>query len=668
MATYKTPDVYIKEISIFPPSVAEVETAIPCFIGYTEKAKKIKDDDLLMKAEKIKSIVEFEELYGGGPDLKNITVVLDDTNNASEVTLNQDYYMYDSLRMFFNNGGGKCYIISVGLFPATISYGTATTGMLGGLNVLKKADEPTMIVFPDAVKLGSNLYSLQQQALAQANNLQDRVVICDLMDTGDLETDVSNFRSSIGINNLKYGAAYTPWLRTAFPKKLHFRNIALERTSGSTVLLENLTSDSDIKALIADLRTAVSEYDGIQTSIIEAIAGAGNTLKDAFDTAIDAYDNTITSASTSGDMRNALRDLYSIFNGIAETWIAFSSALTGTSLLTSTDMDNIISNYNLDTELQTLIYHSNGFGTSATGTTNIMTDAGLTSYVSPVSATPFNDVITGWSLTDGGDGSTIDASYSSAADDYTMGTLARNAASDAFSTFNAAVIELVTTATANETTRESSLKESFSLWKAILTKVEEELSEIPPSGAIAGVYAYVDGNRGVWKAPANVSLNGVKGLTETIDFDDQKDLNVDVNAGKSINAIRSFSGKGILVWGARTLAGNDNEWRYISVRRFFNMVEESVKKSTYWAVFEPNDANTWIKVKGMIENYLTQKWRDGALAGATPEEAFFVKVGLGLTMTAQDILEGRMNVEIGMAVVRPAEFIILKFSHKMQES
>jgi phage tail sheath protein FI len=98
------------------------------------------------------------------------------------------------------------------------------------------------------------------------------------------------------------------------------------------------------------------------------------------------------------------------------------------------------------------------------------------------------------------------------------------------------------------------------------------------------------------------------------------------------------------------------------------MVEESVKKATAQFVFEPNDANTWVKVKGMIENYLTQKWRDGALAGATPDDAFFVKVGLGLTMTAQDILNGRMNVEIGMAVVRPAEFIILKFSHKMQES
>jgi phage tail sheath protein FI len=98
------------------------------------------------------------------------------------------------------------------------------------------------------------------------------------------------------------------------------------------------------------------------------------------------------------------------------------------------------------------------------------------------------------------------------------------------------------------------------------------------------------------------------------------------------------------------------------------MVEESVKKATYQFVFEPNDANTWVKVRAMIENYLTVLWRQGALAGAKPEQAFYVKVGLNITMTAQDILEGYMNVEIGMAVVRPAEFIVLKFSHKMHES
>jgi phage tail sheath protein FI len=145
-------------------------------------------------------------------------------------------------------------------------------------------------------------------------------------------------------------------------------------------------------------------------------------------------------------------------------------------------------------------------------------------------------------------------------------------------------------------------------------------------------------------------------------------MNIDPTAGKSVNAIRAFTGKGTLVWGARTLAGNDNEWRYVSVRRFFNMVEESCKKASGQFVFEPNDANTWTKVRAMISNFLTVLWRQGALAGAKPEHAFYVACGIGTTMTALDILEGRMNVEIGMAAVRPAEFIILKFSHKMQES
>jgi phage tail sheath protein FI len=190
---------------------------------------------------------------------------------------------------------------------------------------------------------------------------------------------------------------------------------------------------------------------------------------------------------------------------------------------------------------------------------------------------------------------------------------------------------------------------------------------LPPSAAVAGIYATVDRTRGVWKSPANESLASVRAVTVRIDQDLNDAMNVD-STGKSINALRFFSGKGFLVWGARTLAGNDNEWRYVSVRRFFNMVEESTRKATEPFVFEPNDANTWVKVRAMIENFLTVQWRAGALAGAKPEDAYYVRVGLGATMTAQDILEGRMIVEIGMAVVRPAEFIVLRFSHKMQES
>jgi uncharacterized protein len=191
---------------------------------------------------------------------------------------------------------------------------------------------------------------------------------------------------------------------------------------------------------------------------------------------------------------------------------------------------------------------------------------------------------------------------------------------------------------------------------------------LPPSPIVAGVYAAVDAARGVWKAPANVPLAGAVDLTFKVTNVIQDGLNVDASTGKSINCLRAFSGKGILVWGARTLAGNDNEWRYINVRRLFNMVEESCKKATEAFVFEPNDANTWVKIQSMCENFLTTIWRQGALQGAKPEHAFYVAVGLGKTMSPLDILEGRLIVEIGMAAVRPAEFIILRFSHLLAQS
>jgi phage tail sheath protein FI len=207
---------------------------------------------------------------------------------------------------------------------------------------------------------------------------------------------------------------------------------------------------------------------------------------------------------------------------------------------------------------------------------------------------------------------------------------------------------------------------------ATYNRIKKQLADqrviLPPSAAIAGVYTRVDRERGVWKAPANVSLSAVVGPTVQVTSDEQDRLNVDATSGKSVNAIRAFPGKGTLVWGARTLAGNDNEWRYVPVRRLFIMIEESSRKATSFAVFEPNDASTWLKVKGMLESYLYGLWEQGALQGATPEAAYYVNVGLGRTMSAQDVLEGRMIVEIGVAAVRPAEFIVLRFSHKLVES
>jgi hypothetical protein len=184
---------------------------------------------------------------------------------------------------------------------------------------------------------------------------------------------------------------------------------------------------------------------------------------------------------------------------------------------------------------------------------------------------------------------------------------------------------------------------------------------------MAGIYSMVDNARGVWQSPANVSMNSVVKPAVNITNEDQEDLNVPLD-GKAVNAIRTFPGKGVLVWGARTLDGNSMDWRYISVRRTVVFIEQSIKYAVEAVVFEPNDEPLWINVKTMITNFLTSVWHQGALAGATPQDAFSVNVGLGSTMTPADILDGILRISVGVAITSPAEFIIITFQQKMQTS
>lgn len=205
------------------------------------------------------------------------------------------------------------------------------------------------------------------------------------------------------------------------------------------------------------------------------------------------------------------------------------------------------------------------------------------------------------------------------------------------------------------------------LFGNILGSIKEKLNLLPPAAAMAGIYTMVDNSRGVWKAPANVSLNAVVSPAVNITHDEQEDLNV-TTQGKSINAIRTFIGEGTLVWGARTLDGNSLDWRYVNVRRTMIMLEESIRLATKAYVFEPNVANTWVTIKSMIRNFLTGIWKRGGLAGAVPDDAFSVHVGLGETMTSEDILEGILRVTVLVAVSRPAEFIEITFQQQMQKS
>ena len=694
--TYKTPGVYIEEIVKFPPSVAQVETAIPAFIGYTEKATNKINGDLKLQPTRITSLLEYERFFGFAKPETTISVTINDVSGNSgdtrsiivdQPTSKQPFLMYYSMQLFFANGGGPCYIISVGRYgddldetdsPVTVI--TNSDALNDGLAELEKVDEPTLILFPDATKvdgiLPDSFYGLYNNALAQCHNLQDRFTLIDTLsydESSPTDPNIDALRNIISSekDTIKYGAVYYPHLETildyafdaskitvkhySYTAKAYDQIAAglelIEGPAGIDATVAKLVDDSvagDIAGEVSDMflqmysnnatgfnlgvtfvtdaakKTAFLKNLDKVLATLESLTLLRNSLNDEANAAISTISDedmviagNISSALTAFNLNfTAANKIDSVYKNLKTLKKKIQDENTAAKMLKIISTDDV----SFDKELKKLlIYDQLNLQTGITGLTNNFSGVKgtLLTLLNHIKSVNGKDVNNG-----------------------------------ALNGRKLSALEDIDNATFNK----------------ILTEIYNLPITLPPSSAVAGVYARVDRDRGVWKAPANVSLNYVIKPTVKITNTIQDNLNVDTVAGKSINAIRSFTGKGTLIWGSRTLAGNDNEWRYVPVRRFFNMAEESIKKATEQFVFEPNDANTWIRVRAMIENFLILQWRAGALAGAKPEQAFYVRIGIGQTMSALDILEGRMIVEIGMAVVRPAEFIILRFSHKMQES
>ncbi len=572
MAEFKTPGVYIQEISTLPASIVPVATAIPAFVGYT--AKRIRNGAAfgVNVPVRVTSYLEYKEIFGESfEESYTITITDGPTVAITNPTFFAQYLMTYQVYMYFSNGGGPCWIVSVGDFVATPSGDDIDVNdLLAGLKVLEEEDEPTLLVVPEAAMLSNiNRKTLHDQMLAQCAKLQDRFALMDALDDPGqtVAEDGADFRAEVGNSDLKYGAAYYPGLKTILYRHFNPNTLTVIDNRGGAgsgpfhglTIAQISAGQAFASATIRINNNANIAGDGFTiggntfTEGTEFAAGAGNaTTAQALLVAIQAAADPAYSASRQGETIT----LISTTPGEAGAAIA-------------------------------LTYNDSGADGGA-----IISGSGTFSWAPP----------------------------------------------------------------------------DKTLYNTIIASLQSKLMDLYPSASMAGVYARVDSQRGVWKAPANVDIRSILRPTVAVSHEEQEILNVDATSGKSINVIRFFQGKGNLVWGARTLAGNDNEWRYIPVRRLYIFIEESVKKATEFVVFEPNDANTWLRVKTMIENFLTNLWREGALAGAKSEQAFFVRVGLGQTMTALDILEGRMNVEIGLAAVRPAEFIILKFSHKLQES
>ena len=648
--TYKTPGVYIEEIAKFPPSVAQVETAIPAFIGYTEKADKKVAGDLIMTPFRITSLLEYETFFGTADPETGLTVNITDSKvngttkrliSVPQPTSKSPFLMYYAMQLYFANGGGPCYITAVKTYVAAKAVSSTAPVVLkdlqDGLANIEKEDEPTLLLFPDATALSSdNFYAIYKDALTQSNKLQDRFTILDTYSDDETEdpTPAESLRDGINLEKdyLKYGAAYYPFLETLMNYQYNTSAVTIKHsTDDSPVLLSTLadanTALNEIKTqkdgvgdLVIALTTAQTAIDALTAP--QALAQA-STITDTIQPIVDLLNSVIASGNDAVAAAN-----FAAIAASESALVAAACTLAAGNLTTGLGGAILTMKTALETNLTNIAAAANGTAVKTEASAAVATVATIETVIGAIVALIDPPII-------------LAITNAKAADkNGELDNLKLNA------------IEKSDSATFNQI-------------KTLLSKLYVKM---PPSSAMAGVYARVDKDRGVWKAPANVGLNYVIKPSVKITSDMQESLNVDVIAGKSINAIRTFTGKGTLVWGARTLAGNDNEWRYVSVRRFFNMVEESVKKATAQFVFEPNDANTWVKVRAMIENFLILQWRAGALAGAKPDEAFYVRVGLGQTMTAEDILNGYMHIEIGLAAVRPAEFIILKFSHKLQQS
>ena len=694
---YKTPGVFVEEITTLAPSVVAVDTAIPAFIGYTQKAAD-GSTNLSFVPTRIQSLLEYQNLFGGDFVPASYQVVLNATLDASlpqkvvqpvsvGVVTPRDgagntrhYYLSPSVRHYFANGGGPCYIVSVGGYDAAPALGDITTpaGLLGGLSRVEPVDEPTLLLFPDGVSLtAAELGSLQVAALAQCEKLQDRFVIMDLRNGDQLASitldPVAEFRQNVGTNSLKYGAAYYPFVSTIYQPAVHFRQLSLVDTASAplaSTTIDILSGDTTLDALVPAVRNA----DALAGTVVSAVNVTGMAgpnaitlnranfarLPDHFASLLGRLRAT-DSAATDAQVREAFSNLVILPRAIALglRTLELSAATLPASL--SLAITALTGDANLVQAITGLVAYEK--------------NAGVMEGVSAARAVA--DVITDYASLNGSpwilpnpDVTAIGANTEPFTVAGNLRATALNAAAALRPFFDgpaAAMLSLFAAADFLANDADTQLFARHPVFGNVLNSISQAMVLLPPSGGVAGVYAAVDRARGVWKAPANVSLADISGPAVKINDQMQEDLNV-TTTGKSVNAIRAFTGMGSLVWGARTLAGNDNEWRYVPVRRFFNMAEESIRKATESFIFEPNDAGTWVRVRAMIENFLTVQWRQGALAGAVTQQAFFVKVGLGETMTAQDILEGRMIVEVGMAVVRPAEFIILRFAHKMQTS
>lgn len=561
--TYKnrtTPGVYITELDAFPPSIVGVQTAVPAFIGYTEYAI-INQQPVYNKPIKVGSMADFELYFGTWfeavydiipvnpkPTKDNYDFSVEWAAISPPVPPpvtsppgdyfyyllqsrpNSQFNLYDSMRLFYANGGGNCYVVSVGSYDMVQHGGMTAKDLINGLNVIKEQVGPTMLVVPDAVLLP---YDSQSGGTQQTNALTKQPVPSAPQPTPPVQT--SDQYNAV-VHEMLTQCAY-------LQDRVALLDVYSSLSVHNSSTLDEVISNFREKSVSPDQKTlsyGMAYFPFLQTSVVQV----------------------------------------SDF-----TYLNFAPLAT----------------------LQQILYmeNQNLYGDNPSKLAQVK------GYIADM------------------------PKYNLADDPQDVTSLNQN------------------------------LSNAIPLLANIEKIIVEKNSILPPSGAMAGVYTYIDGTRGVWNAPANIPLVAVDKTTYKLNDDQQGDLNMPID-GKAIDALREFIGRGTVVWGARTLDGNSNDWRYIQVRRTIIYIEQSVKNALAPFVFAPNTANTWVTVTAMVSNFLSNLWAQGGLMGTKSTDAFGVQCGLGSTMTGLDILNGYMIVQITLQMIHPAEFIELTFKQQMQ--
>jgi uncharacterized protein len=751
---YATPGVYIEEKSAFPNSAVPVATAVPAFIGYTEKAI-LNKKDITNVPTRISSFGEYQLYFGGGP---TSTYFLDKDPNPNKIYALKPnegrFLLFNCMKMFFANGGSDCYIVSIGDYKSTINPdhfdnelpATADEeGKLIGIRALLKEAEPTMLVIPDAVLLPKDdCYSLQQKMLLHCGmDMRNRVAILDIYEgfkkrTPDDSDVVTSFRENIGSNHLQWGTVYYPWVHTTITsaESLDFTNIDKE-SNDNLISILSAEVNAAIKEGILEFKRGnamleafenIRKYNSKPLSTTEASRIKGetaNAVNGAAGEEISAAAQ-LTAAKTPEEIKEKKKELEEkkAAHSMAKVKddIAKVAGLVAAKAEAEGALKDAIDSLKEKKEtLEDQTKNKTAPRTAAAAGTLIGDIKKLIEALVPLvkaeetakaadPVVPANVKSTGDEVIKQKGKITEKAKEGpvASADIEALITLVTNAAAtpkppDADKNVTAKVTELTEKATIVLVTqeeidelqngipaKETAVKEAVKnfekvikdgeikthhqtllavspLYKSIMASLREQINLLPPSAGMAGVYSMVDNTVGVFQSPANVSMGTVIRPAVNLTNDEQEDLNMPLS-GKAVNAIRTFPGKGVLVWGARTLDGNSQDWRYVSVRRTVIFIEQSIKYAAEPYVFAPNTATTWSNMKAMLTNFLTNIWQQGALAGATPEDAFSINIGLGETMTPVDILDGILRITIKIAVTRPAEFIVITFEQQMQKS